>query len=67
MNELNDWFPEGENAWGDSSITGVKMTEKDLKEYYNKREVQYQEWLKNNQTILDFEFIKRAFNEGVLK
>jgi len=70
MNEMNDWFPKGEDAWGNSSISSSskKWTEEEALEYELKMEKEYQEWLKETDKFLklNFSFLVRAFEEGKL-
>jgi len=68
MNRAEDWFPEGQEAWGNSGFT-LEISEKELnkrnKEYRIKREHQYKEWLKKDESKreLAFDFLTRYISE----
>jgi len=72
MNEMNDWFPEGEDSYGNSSCSSnfskTELTK--INEDYDKNfENNYQKWLadhKNGKISFSLVFFKEAFNRKEL-
>jgi hypothetical protein len=72
MNEINDWFPEGEDAWGSSVCPKTVLTpeeqQKANESYERNFNIEYNEWLAlpENERQISLAFFKRAFDEGKL-
>ena len=63
--EKNDFFPEGEDAWGNSDIEPIKLSKKERKEMAKKIESDYKEYLNTKQSDRPFNlgFIARVIKE----
>jgi hypothetical protein len=70
MNEINDWFPEGEEPWGSSvcpeRILTPEERQKENESYERKFNIKYKEWLAlpENERQINLAFFRRAFEEG---
>jgi hypothetical protein len=65
MNEYDDWFPEGQDSWGNSSIRHYESTSEELE---IKTDEKYNKWLQmsENKRPLELTYIIRAIKEGKL-
>jgi len=69
MNEIDIWFPEGQEAWGNSSTTARKVSKKKSKKQIKKYNKEYKIWLekfKKDKKDLEFSFLIKSFKTGDL-
>jgi hypothetical protein len=68
MNEYDDWFPEGQDSWGNSSIISTSKKLENNNDLEIKTDEKYNEWLQmsENKRPLELTYIIRAIKEGKL-
>ena len=72
MNECEDWFPEGQDSWGNSSFEHHKLTYDEITKaniaFKIKDKENYKAWLQmsENKRPFNFLYIVKAIKEGKL-